>query len=314
MSHYLQQKRYIVVLDDIWRKEHWEAIHKVLPYGSSGSKIIVTTRNYDVASSCAESAHFIHNLTGLSWPAAWYLFCKKAFQTGNGLRPPELEDWSQKIVKRCEGLPLAIVAVGSLLSKKQKFPLEWKKVHDSLGSEVGTHSDSSTISKILLPSYTDLPTYLKSCFFYFSIFPEDYSIDRARLVRLWIAEGFVSKRRGETLEEVAEYYLKELIERNLVHISRCDFDGQARYCRVLNLVHEFIIRKSEEVNFFSIIEDLDASSSKKVRRLSIDCITLSKSRDWNYVHSAFFFKRGNVSALAIEHVLRAFKLVRVLVA
>ncbi|KAE9444869.1 hypothetical protein C3L33_23232, partial [Rhododendron williamsianum] len=215
-----------------------------------------------------KSAEFIHNLTGLPWPVAWDLFCKKAFQSANEQCPPELEDLSQKIVKRCEGLPLAIVAV-------------------------------------------DLPTHLKSCFLYFCIFPEDYSIDRGTLVRLWIAEGFVPKTRGETLEEVAEYYLSELIKRNLVHTSRLDLDGQARYCRVLNLVHEFINRKSEEVNFFSLTEELDASSSNKVRRLCIDCITLSQSRDLNYVRSAFLFKRSNVSASSIEQILRAFKLVKI---
>ncbi|KAH7843347.1 hypothetical protein Vadar_015589 [Vaccinium darrowii] len=241
LRQYLQQKRYVVVLDDIRRKEDWEAIHKVLPDGSSGSRIIVTTQNVDVASFCAESDNFIHKFTGLSWPEAWGLFCKKAFKTENGKCPRELGDWSQKIVKRCEGLPFAIVAVGSLLSKKQRLPSVWKKVHDSLGIETGTHSDP--ISKILLPNYRDLPIHLKNCFLYFCMFPEDYSIGRGRLVRLWIAEGFVSDRQGETLEEVAESYLNELIERNLVHTSTWDFDGQARYCRVLNLVHEFITRK-----------------------------------------------------------------------
>ncbi|XP_058210050.1 disease resistance protein RPM1-like [Rhododendron vialii] len=163
-------------------------------------------------------------------------------------------------------------------------------------------------------SYTDLPTYLKSCFLYFCIFPEDYSIDCGTLVRLWIAEGFVSRKGGKTLEEVVEYYLNELIERNLVHARRLDFVGQARYCRVLNLVHEFINRKSEEVNFFSQIRELDASSNKNVQRISIDngCINLAQIRGLNYVRSAFLFKKSNLSTSAIEHVLCAFKLMRVL--
>ncbi|KAH7842444.1 hypothetical protein Vadar_005365 [Vaccinium darrowii] len=314
LRRYLQGKRYVLVLDDIWRKEHWESIHKVFPRGSKGNRIIVTTQNSNVASFCAELPDFIHNLTALPQPAAWDLFCKKAFQPTNGQCPRELEDLSQKIVKRCEGLPLAIVAVGSLLSKKNKLPLEWKKVHDSLGFEIGSHSDLSTISKILLPRYTDLPTHLKNCFLYFCVFPEDYPIDCMTLVRLWIAEGFVSRNGGETAEEVAERYLNELIERNLVHATRLDFDGQARYCRVLYLVRGFIIRKSEEVNFFSQIRERDACPNKKIRRVSIDngCSILSQSMDLTSVRSAFLFKRGNVSASAIEDILRASKFVRVL--
>ncbi|KAH7835656.1 hypothetical protein Vadar_028456 [Vaccinium darrowii] len=313
LRQYLEQKRYVVVLDDIRRKEDWEAIRNVLPHGSSGSRIIVTTQNVEVASCCAESDNFIHKFTGLLGPEDWDLFCKKAFKTENGKCPRELEDWSRKIVKRCEGLPFAIVAVGSLLSKKPRLPSVWKKVHDSLGIETGAHSDP--ISTILLPSYRDLPIHLKNCFLYFCMFPEDYSIGRGTLVRLWVAEGFVSKKRGETLEEVAGYYLNELIDRNLVHTRRWDFDGQARYCRVLNVVHQFIIQKSEEENFFSLIKELDASSSEKVRRLSIDygLNTSSQSRDLklNYVRSAFWFK-SNLSGSEIEHLLHAFKLVRVL--
>lgn len=30
---------------------------------------------------------------------------------------------------------------------------------------------------------------------------------------------------GKTAEDVAEEYLNELIQRNLVHVVRCDFDG-----------------------------------------------------------------------------------------
>ncbi|XP_039156130.1 disease resistance protein RPM1-like [Eucalyptus grandis] len=48
------------------------------------------------------------------------------------------------------------------------------------------------------------------------VFPEDHVIECARLIRLWIAEGFVEEREGMTQEEVAQRYLKELINKSLI--------------------------------------------------------------------------------------------------
>ncbi|CBI24373.3 unnamed protein product, partial [Vitis vinifera] len=123
----------------------------------------------------------------------------KAFQ--GCFCPPELEKISLDIVKRCEGLPLAIVAMGGALSTKEKNELEWQKFNDSLGSQLESNPHLENITKILSLSYDDLPHYLKSCFLYFAIFPEDYPINCGRLIRLWIAEGFVKGKKGITLEQ-----------------------------------------------------------------------------------------------------------------
>ncbi|RVW69996.1 Disease resistance protein RPM1 [Vitis vinifera] len=84
-----------------------------------GSRIVITTRNVEVGSAVKESSfHYIHNLQALPPESSWELFCKKAFQ--GCFCPPELEKISLDIVKRCEGLPLAIVAMGGALSTKEK--------------------------------------------------------------------------------------------------------------------------------------------------------------------------------------------------
>ncbi|KAA8523515.1 hypothetical protein F0562_009938 [Nyssa sinensis] len=246
----------------------------------------------------------------------YYLQKKRLFQPTMENVLQELEDWSQKIVKRCQGWPLAIVAVSSLLARRKQFPIEWKKMHDSLVSEIGTTSANLSIIRKLLPSYKDLPSNLRTCFLYFSIFPKDYSIKRGRLIRLWVAEGFVMKARNKTMEDVAEDYLNELIGRNLVQVNSKDVDGRVMSCRVLNLVHEFIILKSEEVNFASIFTEANTSSShEKIRRLSIhnSCTALSLSRpSFNCVRSAFLFRRDKFSPSEIGNVLCDFKLLRVL--
>lgn len=69
---------------------------------------------------------------------------------------------------------------------------------------------------ILYFSYIYLPTYLKSCFLYCTMFPEDYTLRRKVLIRLWIAEVFIENRDESTLEEVTEGYLVELVHRNML--------------------------------------------------------------------------------------------------
>ncbi|THG21096.1 hypothetical protein TEA_003179 [Camellia sinensis var. sinensis] len=210
---YLSKKRYIIMFDDVWETDFWGSIRHALPKNSDGSRVIITTRSEQVATFCKEtSVDHVHELEALSEEKAWELFCKKAFQLDC---PPQLKEVSQAIVRKCQGLLLAIAAIGGLLSTKKKDISEWRKFYDGMNSELKRNPNLKSISKILLFSYNDLPHHLKSCFLYFGIMPEDYSIQAGRLIRLWITEGFVEKQNRKTLEEVAEEYLTELIHRRL---------------------------------------------------------------------------------------------------
>ncbi|KAK4852726.1 hypothetical protein QYF36_026539 [Acer negundo] len=310
----LQQRRYLLVLDDVWREDDWKSIVHALPQGSGGSKIIVTSPKHNLVKSCVGSSDYILEIKGLEWKKAWNLFCRKAFPSNGGCCPRELEEWSQKIVKKCEGLPLAIAAVGSLLSNKRRIPNMWKKLHDSLGSEIDSDSSLAIISRILLPSYKDLSINLKNCFLYFSIFPEDYSIARERLIRLWIAEGFIEERGGKTPEDVAEDYLNELIGRNLVEVSKFDIDGRVRFCQVQNFITAFIILKSKEENFLKVLSESDSSSSTdhKIRRLSIHHSKTGWSdvSSLGCVRSLFIFEWNASLHSRIRKLLQHLKLVR----
>ncbi|KAK4852365.1 hypothetical protein QYF36_023329 [Acer negundo] len=280
------------------------------PYSSTPS----SPRDSSGSSSSSPTNNYVLEIKGLEWKEAWNLFCKKAFPSSEGCCPRGLEEWSQKMVKKYEGLSSAIAAVGGLLSKKRQIPIEWKKLHDSLGSEIDSDYSLAIISRIYLPSYKDLSINLKNCFLYFSILPEDYSIARERLIRLWIAEGFIKERRDKTLEDVAEDYLNELIERNLVEVSKWDFNGRVRFCRVQNLIMEFIILKSKEENFVKVLAESDSSSSTDYK---IRCLSIHHSKDrWSdrsglrCVRSLFNFEWDATLYSRIRKLLQHLKLVR----
>ncbi|CAN6166043.1 unnamed protein product [Urochloa humidicola] len=118
--------------------------------------------------------------------------------------------------------------------------------------------------------YNDLSLDLKTCMLYLGIFPEDYKILKNDLLRQWIAEGFITERHGDFQEEIAESYINELINRNMIQIAEFDDCGEVSSIRVHDLLLEYIILKSAEENFITKINDKDSTkSSFKVRRLSL---------------------------------------------
>ncbi|CAL5347907.1 unnamed protein product [Camellia sinensis] len=317
---YLSEKRYVIVFDDVWETDFWGSIRNALPKNSEGSRVIITTRKEQVAAFCTEtSVDHVHELQALSQETAWKLFWMKAFQLDfGGHCPPELEEVSQAIVRKCQGLPLAIAAIGGLLSTKNKGISEWQKFYGSMNSELERNPDLKSISKILLFSYNDLPHDLKSCFLYFEIMPEDYSIKAGRLIRLWIVEGFVEEQNGKTLEEVAEEYLTELIHRCLVLVSTTKFDGRVGRCQVHDVVREIILSKSMESSLCQILERENSSFNATTRRLSMhmrycNMDKVMKSISKSPVRSVFLFQEGELPKKPLLGTLAAnFKLLKVL--
>ncbi|KAJ9182931.1 hypothetical protein P3X46_006862 [Hevea brasiliensis] len=270
LREYLSEKRYIVVLDDVWSIDFWGYIRNDCPDNDKGSRIIITTRRVDVAPSSKESSiYHVHELQPLPRDQAFELFCKKVFQLNEGNCPLELQELSEAIVQKCEGLPLAIVTIGSLLATKDKSTSEWQRLCNGLGSALASDQRLSSIAKILSLSYHDLPYHLKSCFLHLSLFPENYAINCRRLIRLWIAEGFIKERQGVTLEDIAEEYLIELFHRSLVQVASVSIDGRAKECKVHDLVREVFLSVSKELSFHQVSLETYESMNGRIRHLSI---------------------------------------------
>uniref|UniRef100_A0A2N9GA68 AAA+ ATPase domain-containing protein n=1 Tax=Fagus sylvatica TaxID=28930 RepID=A0A2N9GA68_FAGSY len=251
----LQKRRYLMVLDDVWHLEEWDDVKYALPNNNYGSRVMLTTRNADVAStSVMESVGEVFNLKPLPPNLSWDLFCRKTFQ-GNAC-PNYLEEICKNILKKCEGLPLAIVAIsGVLATKDQRRIDEWDMVGRSFGAEIDGNDKLKDLKKVLSLSFNDLPYYLKSCFLYLSIFPEDYPLERMRLIRLWIAEGFIEAKVGKTPEEVADDYLNELLNRGLLQVAATTSDGRVKLYHVHDLLREIIVSKSRDQKFTAIAKD-----------------------------------------------------------
>ncbi|PNY07417.1 NBS-containing resistance-like protein [Trifolium pratense] len=299
LRKYLQHKRYLIFFDDVWQEDFSDQVEFAMPNSSKGSRIIITTRMMHVAEFFKKSflVH-VHNLELLTPEKAWELFCKKVFRFElDGHCPPELEAISKDIVRKCKQLPLAIVAIGGLLSTKSKTLIEWKNLSENLSLELGRNAHLTSLTKILSLSYDGLPYYLKPCILYFGIYPEDYSINHKRLTRQWIAEGFVKSDEGRTPEQVANEYLSELIHRSLVQVLNVGFEGKVQTCQVHDLLREVIIRKMKELSFCHFVhEDCNTAAFGITRRLSIatNSNNTLKSTNNSHFRAIHFYEKGGL--------------------
>ncbi|XP_047083372.1 disease resistance protein Pik-2-like [Lolium rigidum] len=176
------------------------------------------------------------------------------------------------ILKKCDGLPLAIVTIGGFLANQPKTVLEWRKLNEHISAELEMNPELEIIIAVLNKSYDGLPYHLKSCFLYMAIFPEGYKASRRRLVRRWTAEGYSREGRGKSAEEIADNYFMELISRSMIlpyqqsiH-SRKGIDS----CQVHDLIREIGISKSTEGNLvFRLEKDCSLNGKGKIHHLSI---------------------------------------------
>ena len=223
MKH-LKNRRFLFVLDDIWNDNYldWDQLITPLINGENVSKVIITTREEKVAEVACTFP--IHKLEPLSDEDCWSLLSKHAFGGEDFLRGkyPNLEDIGRKIARKCGGLPVAAKALGGLMHSKV-VEKEWTAI---LNSDIW-NLKNDTILPALHLSYQYLPSHLKRCFAYCSIFPKDYPLDRKVLVLLWMAEGFLDYYHGEkVVEEFGDDCFAELLSRSLIQQSNDDAHGE----------------------------------------------------------------------------------------
>lgn len=324
---HLKGKKYLILLDDVWDTEAWDDLKSSFPDEKNGSRVLLTTRHKCVANKASFSSNTnIHKLPVINKTESWGLFLKNAFPSDSittseqFVRSINAEDLGKQMVDKCFGLPLAIVVLGSLILSLDKSLNVWSKVNKSARWHLSRGDHSYRCSGILALSYDYLPYYLKPCFLYMSLFPEDSEIRATKLFQYWIAEGFIQKRGEETLEDTAEGHLEELISRSLIQVCKLRCDGRVKTCRIHNLLHDISVAESEGDQFSQTYGSIDKfyEEQNSCRRVAVYC----KHDESNKQHlSAFPYTK--IRSLMCQRVLftegtylsslfKAFKSLRVL--
>lgn len=181
----------------------------------------------------------------------------------------DMLEQANRILKRCRGHPLVIATIGGLLANRPKTSREWMKLREHLGSELESDRD---IKRLITSSYDGLPYHLKSCFLYLSLFPENHEIRCTRLLRRWMAEGYIAKRRDMTVEEVGQRHYNELINRSMILPSKKKVSASMAIerCQVHGMVLQIILSKSiEENQLFIIDKHCNDVPQSKIRHLVV---------------------------------------------
>ncbi|MED6211519.1 hypothetical protein PIB30_074475 [Stylosanthes scabra] len=193
----------------------WENLLKPFQYGNNGSKILLTTRIERVASTfAATSQHYRLDL--LSDEDSWSVFLKHSSISTNLEQYATLEPIGRNIVEKCKGLPLAVKTLGGLLRNKSDVG-DWTKILESEIWELP--EDESEIVPALRVSYHYLPSYLKRCFVFCSLYPEDYQFDKDEIILQWMAEDLLQPMENDSLENIGSEYFDELVARSFFQSS-----------------------------------------------------------------------------------------------
>ncbi|XP_057801535.1 putative late blight resistance protein homolog R1B-16 isoform X2 [Salvia miltiorrhiza] len=269
---YLCGKRYIIILDDMWSVEVWDKMRFFFPDYNHGSRVIVTTRLSNLATELTNSNRI--GMRFLDDVCSWTLFSKTVF--GDEVFPLQLEEIGKKIVGKCKGLPLSIAVIGGLLAKSELTLEYWEHIEKNLSSIVNSENDEYCLMLLKL-SYDNLPPYLKPCFLYMGMFEEDERIKVSKLMRLWVSEGFLKPIINKSSKTIANEYLKELVDRNLILVHELGKLGNIRYCKMHDLLRDLSFQEAEKQRFYYVLGQHCPRGINSQRRIVIPRSTSDKT-------------------------------------
>ncbi|XP_022768536.1 putative disease resistance protein RGA3 [Durio zibethinus] len=263
----LFERRYLLVLDDVWNEDEdeWDKLKILLKFGAYGSKVIVTTRSAKVAGIIGTASS--HHLKGLSDDDCWALFKQRAFAHGQE-DYPYLVQIGKQIVKKCGGVPLAAKTLGSLMRFKRE-PEEWLSVQESDLWNVCEKENG--ILPVLRLSYSHLPSNLKGCFMYCSIFPKNYVIKRDMLIHLRIAEGLIQPtEERKSLDDIGNEYFNDLMWMLFFEDVKKNDVGDLTECKIHDLIHDLAKSVAGE-EYFVFEHGCMSRNLAKLRYVSVVC-------------------------------------------
>ncbi|XP_055827228.1 probable disease resistance protein RF9 [Solanum dulcamara] len=266
VSQHLQESRTLIVLEDVRSIDDWRMLPSVLR--AKDCRILFTTRAREVAESITHTV-YIHQKRPLNVVNSWTLLKNIVWpemDPGAEIEPAK-ERMGTQMVKLCEGIPGAIVALAKQL--KGKNPSEWETVQKNA---------RRYLSQVMAPSYGELLDDQKLYFLYLGHFREDPQIEPEKLSHLWELEGLISSQSygsEMTTFDITQERLMVLDQKRMIDVRQ--IIEVIKSCSLVGLMGDMCLSKAEETGFLKVL-DLQMStgdhnqpsfSYSKTRRLVI---------------------------------------------
>ncbi|KAL5718981.1 hypothetical protein ACHQM5_011825 [Ranunculus cassubicifolius] len=264
LKELLSEKKFLLVLDDVWceNPDLWENFRCSLNCGANGSSIIITTRLSTVATIMG--THIRYELKPLTDEYCWALFKARAF--GMESENVNLEAIGKQIVEKCRGVPLVAKALGGTL-RFVRDEIMWKSVRDNEIWKLEQGNDG--ILPSLRLSYYHLPSYMRQCFLYCSIYPKDHEIKIEELIQLWMANEFLQSDGRMELEDVGNHIFNQLVLRSFLQDVKKDDNGKLT-CKMHDLIHDLACSAAGTECYSFVLGNNIDTIPKAVRHLLID--------------------------------------------
>ncbi|KAG6495195.1 disease resistance protein RGA2-like [Zingiber officinale] len=264
LENLLSRKRFLLVLDDVWNEDpdEWGKLKAALKFGARGSKILVTTRSQQV-SKIMDTSNTTHQIQQLSEDDCLSLFQQFAF--GDEAPDQKLMKIGKKIVKKCRGVPLAAISLGSML--RGRYETYWSSVSKSEIWKL-KNKEEEKLFAILKLSYNVLPLPSKKCFAFGSLFPKDFKMQKEKLIKLWIANGFASSEGNFEAETVGNCIFDDLVSRSFILLAPVQYDPDVTECMMHDLMHDLARSVSSDA-YWNSYQDLVEVIGKRTYHLQV---------------------------------------------
>ncbi|KAJ1277081.1 hypothetical protein BS78_05G266600 [Paspalum vaginatum] len=245
LTKYVKNKRYLIVIDDVdnIEEEQWDIITSAFEGNGEGSRIVVTTTFRPIANRRSDGIGCVYKMRTLGMRDSMTVALR-------GRCAVELVQGSETLLKKCGGLPLALVSVARQLSSEDeptgKFCSELCTKLGSYLEREDSEPNFARLRDVLMDNYTSLSDLtVRTCLLYLGIFPIDRPLRKNVIIRRWLAEGY-ARSEDITLSEqsVANGNFKTLIDRNIVQPVKISKNAEVKTCKTHGIMHEFLLHRS----------------------------------------------------------------------
>ncbi|XP_052485996.1 probable disease resistance protein At4g27220 isoform X2 [Gossypium raimondii] len=253
------EPRILIIVDDIWESINLKE-KMGIPIGDDhkGCKVLLTTRRQQVCQ--AMDCQNVVQLGCLNDDEAWTLFEKKAGL--DDFSDDSIKILANQIVKKCGGLPIAIVPLGSALKGKthHEWQAAYRRLKDRRLTEIEDVNEENAY--VCLEASFDYLKNMetKTCFLLCSLFPEDDEIYVENLVGY--AWGLELYKGMDSIKDVRSEVLASI---KTLKNSGLLLDCGERHVKMHDVVRQFAlwIASSRKEISFGTVETLPMGESFK---------------------------------------------------